>query len=217
MSNQAPQSLTDLLRPKTVDDLPLSEENIQRLNQMISHRNFINVILHGATGTGKTTACEIIIDAIGDMDGNKFRGSAVWTMDTIAQIDGYASSSAALIGGRKACLIDELDLLPKRMQVALRSVIDKAAKSTTLLFTANDIKKVIPAIQSRTLLISFDTAPSDYPEAKQRLCTRYIRVLAEANIAVDPVRLNQIVEDHFPDLRTITNRIQWEFGTAVAA
>jgi hypothetical protein len=44
-----------------------------------------------------------------------------------------------------------------------------------------------------------------------------MRILADAGIPYDAVGLERIVQDHFPDLRAISNYLQWEFGSAVAA
>src|SRR6516165_5498728 len=105
----------------------------------------------------------------------------------------------------------------KRCKMRCAQYLDKKSMNTAFIFTANDIKKVIPAIQSRALLVCFDVAPADCTEMKQRLQTRYMRILSEANIPYEPVRLERIIEDHFPDLRSVANHLQWEFGTAVAA
>jgi replication-associated recombination protein RarA len=216
MSNQEPQLLSELLKPQTIDELALAKENIRRLNEMISQGNIMNMIFHGGTGTGKTTGCKIILKTIAPENTVRLSGAAAWNMDIITQIDSYAGTRA-LFGGRKACLIDEVDLLPKKVQNALRSVLDKKSANIPFLFTANDMRKVIAAVQSRALLLSFDVAPSDCAEVKERLRTRYMRILVDANIPYDLARLERIIDDHFPDLRTIANSLQWEFGSAAAA
>jgi DNA polymerase III delta prime subunit len=183
---------------------------------MVSLGSIMDMIFHGGSGTGKTAGSKIILKMVAPENTIRFSGAATWNMDTIAEINRYAATRA-LVGGRKACLIDDLDLLPKKMQNALRSILDKKATDIPFIFTANDIRKVLPAIQSRALLLSFDVAPSDCAEVKERLRARYMRILADAGIPYDKTCLQRIVEDHFPDLRTISNLLQWEFGSAVAA
>jgi DNA polymerase III delta prime subunit len=158
--------LSELFRPQIIDDLALAEKEIGQLKQMLSQGSIMNLLFHGKTGTGKTTACTIILKAISPENGVKFSGSATWNVDLLSQIDMYACTQSVL-GGRN-CLIDDVDLLSKPMQNALRGIIDKTSKNR-FLFTANDIRKVIPAIQSRALLLSFDVAPLDCAEVRDRI------------------------------------------------
>jgi DNA polymerase III delta prime subunit len=216
MSNQTHQLLSDLVRPQTIDELALVEQDIQRLKQMLCRGSIMNMLAHGQSGTGKTTACKIILKTIAPANGVEFAGSSAWNADTMAQLDMYASTQA-LVGGRKACLIDEVDLLPKSMQNALRPIIDMTSPTTPFLFTANDIKKVVPAIQSRALPLCFDVAAADRTDVKERLQTRYMRIMINANIPCDIERLERIIDDHFRDLRTIANCLQWECGSAATA
>ena len=60
--------------------------------------------------------------------------------------------------------------------------------------------------------ISFDIAPSDRPEAMERLIHRYQEQLTQLDIQYDEKRLKEIVGIYFPDLRAIANEFEYEFG-----
>ena len=169
-----------------------------------------------AAGLGKRQQPGWLLKAISADNAVEFTASATCKSDIVEQIENYASGQS-LLGGNKCCLIDEANLLSKPMQNASRHIIDSTSKRTVYLFTANDISKISVAIQSKLLPLSFDVASSDCPEVRQRILVRAKRVLSNANIPYDDVRLEKIIDERFPDLRAIANALQWEFGTTLAA
>ncbi len=106
---------------------------------------------------------------------------------------------------------DASDYLSPNAQAALRGLIE-AYSNVAFLLTANDIGKIDPALKSRCLPIWFDLATEDEPEAKARLCACYEQRLRDLGFVVHTVRLAEIVEDEFPDLRGIANRLEFEFA-----
>ncbi len=118
----------------------------------------------------------------------------------------------SLFSKAKICFIDEADYLSKNSQAALRYVIERTSRNCRFLFTVNEITKVIPGIQSRMLAIRFDISIADRPKVQQRLLARYQKVLSEAGIRYDEARLREIVGIYFPDLRSIANRLEYEFA-----
>jgi replication-associated recombination protein RarA len=214
MTKRFPPALSELLCPQQLDDLALPQSDIEHLKRMVTQSAIVNMLFHGGSGTGKTSAARMALKAISANNGVEFAGSATWKCDIVEQIENYASSQS-LFGEKKCCLIDEADLLPKPMQNALRHIIDNTSKRTVYLFTANDISKISVAVQSRLLPLSFDVVSSDCPEVRQRILVRAKGVLSNANIPYDDVSLEKIIDERFPDLRAVANALQWEFGATL--
>jgi DNA polymerase III delta prime subunit len=117
-----------------------------------------------------------------------------------------------MFGGSKICFIDEAEFVSKPAQAALRKVIEDFSEYCRFLFAVNDVSKIIPAIRSRLMEVCFDIAPADRPEVQRRLIERYEIKLSEHGIPYDRDRLQQIVGIYYPDLRSIANRLEFEFA-----
>jgi DNA polymerase III delta prime subunit len=102
-------------------------------------------------------------------------------------------------------------LVPKAAQQVLPSLIDEMYHCR-FLFTVNDLAKIIPEIRSRLMPICFDTEPSDRAEVQRRLIDRYESKLAEYGILYDKRLLTEIIGTNFPDLRSIAQKIDFEFA-----
>jgi hypothetical protein len=78
-------------------------------------------------------------------------------------------------------------------------------------FTANDVGKLIPAIQSRLTLVCFDMFPTEREQVLQRVLARYRSKLAELGIKYDEATLDKIIGIYWPDFRKIAHQIEYEF------
>jgi DNA polymerase III delta prime subunit len=205
------QSVSELLRPQQLGDLTLPRSVIDRLQRMVDSGTIMNMIFYGKPGLGKTSAARALCKAIG-CDVYELNGSSLTGIDTVREkIEGYASS-VSFRKKVKICFIDEADYLSKSAQAALRYVIERSYNNCRYLLTANDISKLIPAIQSRLMPICFDIAPADRAEVHANLMTRYETKLSESGIRFDKERLNEIVGIFYPDFRSIANHIEFEFA-----
>jgi DNA polymerase III delta prime subunit len=103
------------------------------------------------------------------------------------------------------------DLVPEAAQQALPSVIDEMYHCR-FLFTANHLAKIIPELRSRLMPICFNIKPSHREEVQKRLIDRYESKLAEHEIEHDKRRLIEIIGTNYPDLRSIAQKIEFEFA-----
>ena len=65
---------------------------------------------------------------------------------------------------------------------------------------------------SEQTFIGVTSPPEDREEVHKRLMERYENMLSANGFTFDKVRLEQIIEANFPDLRSIANNIEFEFG-----
>jgi replication-associated recombination protein RarA len=219
------RSVSELLRPRQLSDLSLPLRVINRLQRMIDERSLMHMVFYGRPGIGKTSAARILgrsleakaaveLNGSYNVDERQFERNAIgeivrfaWTRDSVRQ---------------KLCFIDDVDHIPKRAQATLQFLIDdysdirhKTAPvaKCRFLFAVNDISKgIIPTLRSRLLSVCFNPVGADKAEIKERLFRRYADVLSREGIHFEEKRLIELIGNHFPDLRKIANRVQFEFS-----
>jgi DNA polymerase III delta prime subunit len=211
------RSLPEIMRPQTLGDLTLPRPMIDRLQTMIETRAIMNMLFYGKIGTGKTSAARLFEDSA-DL-------YALCRSHMFVQWDGSSVKDADIIRkditeslsfvGFKICFLDGADLIPKAAQQALPGVIDKWSDDThytRFLLAVNDLSKIIPEIRSRLMPISFDIEASDRDGVQKRLTARYESKLAECGIPHDEQRLMEIIGTNYPDLRSIAQKVDFEFA-----
>lgn len=215
---QAPQNigprppLSEILRPQRLSDLTLPTPMIERLHRMAETKSIMNMVFYGKVGTGKTSATRLFEDYAdaGVLGGRMFvhwDGSSVKNVDFV-RTDMKNSLSSE---GYKIVVLDRADLVPEAAQQALPSVIDEMYHCR-FLFTANHLAKIIPEIRSRLMPICFDIKPSNREEVQKRLIERYESKLAGYGMLHDEQRLVEIISTNYPDLRSIAQKIEFEFA-----
>jgi replication-associated recombination protein RarA len=203
MKNPRPL-LSEILRPQALSDLTLPTPTIDRLQRVIESGSMMNMLFSGPPGSGKTSAAEIFMKGVGNsLTINRFSK----TSPNLAKYIEYFASHWGEI-----CFVDEAHFIAKRDQTVLPDIIDWPSRSCRFYFAATDIKKLVPALRSRLAEISFEVAPKDREEVQKRLMKRYENILPANGFRFDKVRLEQIINANFPDLRSIANNIEFEFG-----
>jgi DNA polymerase III delta prime subunit len=202
--------LSELLRPRQLSDLTIPQRHVDRLQRMVETGNIMNMLFYGGPGLGKTSAARVIAEST-RVDAIELNGSSLTGIDAMRnRIEPFATSMS-FSGGVKFCFIDEADYLSKNAQASLRHLIENSWSNCRFLFTVNDVHKLIPAIQSRLMTVCFEISPSDTEDVLRRLRTRYETALDQCGIEYGRKRLNEIIGIHFPDLRAIANRVEYEF------
>tara|TARA_R110000787_G_scaffold179634_1_gene291513 strand:- start:1973 stop:2887 length:915 start_codon:yes stop_codon:yes gene_type:complete len=118
------------------------------------------VLLHGPAGTGKTTASKVLLrEMMGDyydpMNYIIINASDDRGIDFIRNELKIWSSIKPVGTDRRGIVADEADGLTTAAQDALKAIVEDNAENTFYIFTANDLSKIRPAIQSRCLVYEF--------------------------------------------------------------
>jgi DNA polymerase III delta prime subunit len=176
---------------------------------MARSKNIQNLLFHGKSGIGKTSAARILIHGM-ELSLMELNGSSTRSDKQILKDIETFASSVSFDGGYKICFIEEADNLGKDAQASLRYVIEKTSQNTRFIFCANEIKRLTPAIQSRLMPICFDVKPADRKAVVDRMIKRYEAKLHGLGYIIDTQRLREIVSIYFPDLRSVANQVQFE-------
>ena len=201
--------LSELLRPRRISELILSPSVTDYLERMAKSGWSLNLLFYGAPGIGKTSAARILSERA---DVIEVDGTCLSEDKALQKSLASFVTSLSLSGVPKICLIDEAEYLSNDAQNRLLKVIENSSRTVRFILTANDVTKLKAALRSRCEPICFDIAPKDRAFVIQRLVDRYEAVLPEFGFECDPVRLREIVGLGFPDLRSIANKLELQFG-----
>lgn len=196
-------------RPREIEDCVLPKSYRDMFTQTIEDGELPNYLFSSRTpGVGKTTIAKILCEKLG-YEYIMINGSNDSNIDTLRnQIISFASSFA-LGAERKCIIIDEADHLnPNSTQPALRGVIEEFSNNCSFIFTCNQINKISKPIRSRFAIVDFDYSPKDSESLKMQMVKRCKYILDEENVEYDLKGLARIIQDLYPEFRTIIGALQ---------
>jgi replication factor C small subunit len=204
--------LTELLRPRALQELTLPEGTVRRLEDMLTAADPTSMLFFGPPGMGKTSAACIFMEAPWQpltlsVDGSKDNG--VDFMRT--RIQGFSRSP--FFGERlRICFIDDGDYLSPPAQAAFRGIIDRSATTCRFIVAVNDVSRIDNAVRSRLLPINFAITKADAQRVLEPTQERIARRLTELGWSFNRQRLNIIVSDYLWDFRRMAKKIEFELG-----
>jgi len=145
-------------RPKSLDDILGQDHVIKQLKAFKSIKELPNLLFEGQPGVGKTATAYALASHLGvrivEFNASDERG-----------IDFVREKVRTLLfsKGERLILLDEADMMTSQAQHALRRMIERAVMETNsrVIFTANDVSKIIPPIWSRCACYHFKPLNED--------------------------------------------------------
>lgn len=209
-SSAAPQqTFTDKYAPTSVDDLVYPNQRTENIIKAIANGNKrSHLILHGTTGTGKTTACRLIATSL--VGGPEYYSDV---LEIHASVDGKKNDVASSVKnfaptlslnptGKRVVIIDECDCLADGAKEALKGLITQWGQYVTFLFTTNKIHLVDAATQSRCTVLQFD----GLTEAHWR--NRAQRILVSEGKPVSLPKLRKLIAPVAADGRKVLDALE---------
>lgn len=187
-------------RPKNLDDYIGNQSVIDKVRSFIDANDVPHLLFYGSAGTGKSTICKIIINAI-DCDYIVINASDENNVETVrTKVKNFAST----LGFKtwKIVMLDEFDYMTPNAQAILREMMEKYSNSTRFLLTCNYVEKIIPAIQSRCQCYNI------VPPKKSDVAIRAAQILDQEEITYTPGDIKILVDAGYPDIRKVINDCQ---------
>lgn len=202
--------LIEKYRPKTLDDIVLSDKNRQYFEQIKKKQEIPHIMFAGSPGIGKSSAAKILVTDILDCQYLYINASAESGVDVIRTKVTNFAQTGSIDGKLKVVILDECDGLSQAKtgsgtsaQQALRNVIEEYSSNTRFIATCNYRSKIIEALDSRFQV--FDLTPP-----YEKVVERAIHVLKAESIVVPEEhkqKLLSLIKTNYPDLRKIIGEI----------
>lgn len=192
-------------RPTTLETF-IGDPTIREcLTVAIETNDLQNLIFHGKTGTGKTTAAKILMNTL-KCDYLYLNGSDDNGIDTVREkIKTFVSTAS--FKPLKIVVLDDCQNFTAQAQQALLNLIETYSKSTRFIFTCNALGKLIPALQGRCDVKKIE------PPVKADVAEYLCMILDQEGIEYDIDDLVKIINKHFPDIRKCVQVIQASSST----
>ena len=189
-------------RPKTIDELVVSENDKKIINNFISKDEIPNLLFYGNAGTGKTSTGKILISSLDAED--LFLNCAEVGIDDVRNTITTFSKTKSFNGKKKIVFLDEIDSASPAAQRGLRNTMEENSAYCRYILTSNYIHNVIVPLQSRCQTIQL-TPPIEL------IVKRIKYILSNENIKMANDSINKLIfliKKYFPDIRKTINEIQ---------
>lgn len=158
---------TEKYRPTKLVEIVGQEHFVMDAENWVLIKDMPNILVHGTSGTGKTTIALVLAKAIlgEETDANFFEVNASddRKLETVrTKIKEIAQS--AVIGDNvpfRIILLDEMDGMTRDAQNAMKRIMEKYSMNIRFIITCNDRNKIIHALQSRCANYRFNPLPLD--------------------------------------------------------
>ena len=194
-------------RPDCIDDIVGQDKNISIINKMIEGGSFPHLLLHGKSGTGKTSTIMSIANKLYGknkpfmmirLDASDDRG-----INTVREeIKGFAEKMTPFNTGIKLIILDEADSMTFDAQFALRRIIEKYSDDTRFCIICNYMNKIIAPIKARCVNMRF------YPIDKTIIVDRLKYICNNEKLKYEKNSLESIATISNGDLRKAINILQ---------
>ena len=198
----------DKYRPKRITDVMADDSVINKINKQILNSNINHSIFVGNPGTGKTSTALVIRNMLikNDADVLFMNASSDRGIDTIRDVVIEFIKNPPIDSPIKLVIMDEADNLTPDAWKTLRNPIENPEINVNLssrfIFTANYENGIPDFIKSRCDVYKFTDIP------KEKLIDRAKYILDMERITYVDNDVFNIVNDYYPDMRSIINAIQ---------
>lgn len=203
------QAFAERYAPQKINDLVFPNLGVQRrILAVASGAKSAHLLLHGGTGTGKTSACKLIAEAL--VTKQHYSGDVLFIdastdgrKDSVVQrIENFVPLMSFNETGKRVVIVDECDCLSTKSQDALKGIITHYGKWATFLFTTNHLGKVDAGIRSRAVDIYFDGfTPTAWLGRAQQ-------ILTSAGVTVSPAEIVQLLTPVISDNRKVYDALE---------
>tara|TARA_X000000950_G_scaffold230796_1_gene279155 strand:+ start:362 stop:1393 length:1032 start_codon:yes stop_codon:yes gene_type:complete len=195
-------------RPSKLEDLILDDLTSRKMNNFLKNNDISNMIITGHPGTGKTStilclARQIYEDCFNECvieyNASDNRGLETINNSIIHFCRKKVSNKKNL---PKLVILDEADNITKKAQNTLCNLMEIYDSNTKFVLTCNDYNKLVEGIQTRCLIVRYNSISADYLKKK------LIEICKKENIKFDEDGLNAITFISQGDIRLAINCLE---------
>jgi replication-associated recombination protein RarA len=213
MSNLKNQLFWEKYRPKTLNNMVI----LPRIRKYLEKGILDNLILHGHSGTGKSTITNILLKNKNYLNINASMENGIDTLrEKIMDFcDSMPSPFIKTDDKMKYVYLEEFEKTTENFQDGFKAFIEKYDDRVRFVINMNDISEIkIPALNSRFTKICFNPSNDVEKEFLMNGYHKYLMSVAKhSKTDISDEKINRIISANFPDLRASVQEIQTIFIT----
>ena len=195
-------------RPSNLDEIILDDLTKRKMNNFLRNNNISNMIITGHPGTGKTSTIlclakqvyqENFSQCVIEYNASDNRGLETINNSIIHFCRKKVTNKKNL---PKLVILDEADNITKKAQNTLSNLMEIYAKNTKFVLTCNDYNKLVEGIQTRCIIIRYNSISSTY------LTNKLIEICNQEKIKYDDEGLKAITFICQGDIRLAINCLE---------
>lgn len=183
-------------RSENLDGYICDETLKSKLQHYIETNDIPHILLFGLPGCGKTTLAKLLVNNL-NCDYLYINAADKKGIDTVRdEVIPFVSSAS--FKPLKVVILDEASFLMKSSaQPALLNTIEQFSANTRFILTCNYLEQIIEPLQSRCDMYHIE------PPSKGVVAKHILGILQKENITFDKNDLVTIINQKYPDIRSI--------------
>ena len=198
-------------RPSNLDDIILDKITKTKIVNFIEKKEISNMIMTGHPGTGKTSTIKCLAkdifkedykECVIELNASDNRG-----LETINNSIIHFCRKKVTTKNKipKLIILDEADNITKKAQNTLTNLMERYNSTTKFAFTCNDYNKLVEGIQSRCIILKYNSITNI--DMKSKL----INICEKENIEYDDEGIESIIFIAQGDVRYAINCLESTF------
>jgi len=188
--------------PQLLEEFNLYTPMLNSLHTLLA-TSYLNLLLVGNMGTGKTTILNAIIRKYySGISENQYKHNILYINNLHDQginyyrseVKTFCQTSSAIKHKKKIVVLDDIDIINEQSQQVFRNCIDKYSHNVCFMASCSNNQKVIDSIQSRLTLMKLPsiTTAFMYPIFNNIVKKENIRITKEATDFIVSISNNTI-------------------------
>ena len=211
MADNIQKTFINKYKPHELDDFQF-EGDLTHILKTLIEIDSLNVLVVGASNSGKTTLLYAIIREYYGMEHNhpalennilfinnlKEQGIQYYR----SEMKSFCQLYSSINGKKKLIVIDDLDTINQQSQEVFRSYIDKYGNNVSFVCVCSNVQKVIESLQSRLQMLRL-------PSPNRGDCLRILRrIVKEESIVIDEAAVDYLLDISQNSVRNVINHLE---------